>query len=402
MSLFSYKPKTFGINKSNVVVFLILVATVFGGALLYVFNKEKPKGESFSTTKEAPRINEPTGDQSNTLDNIVKTGYVPHENSPTQSIKESANATSVPAIGLTNQSINPLGSNTVSQKSMYDTKANELIEQDRLLNLKNKLAAYRSKSVVQVKANSSKDASSPAVSASTQASAAPDNKKNASAPADDGIADKGTYLDSKLITPKSPYLVQAGSIIPAVMISGLNSDISGEVIAQVRENVYDSPTGAFLLIPQGSRLVGDFSNQIAYGQERVAVAWQRVIFPNGSSIALKGMKGSDVAGFSGFSDQVDNHYWKIFGSSFVMGVITAGMQYSQNNTNPNVQAGGLGFSNAPDVGQTLSGSLGQQLGQTALQITSKQLNVAPTIIVRQGYKFTIMLTADVQLKPYKD
>lgn len=210
------------------------------------------------------------------------------------------------------------------------------------------------------------------------------------------------YLNSELIKPKTPYLVQAGSIIPAVMISGLNSDISGQIVAQVRENVYDSISGKYLLVPQGSKLVGQFSNQIAYGQDRIAVAWQRVIYPNGYSISLKGIPGSDVAGFSGFYDQVDNHYWRIFGASFVMGVITAGMQYSQNNTNSNVQSGGYGFTNPnPTVGQTVAGSLGQQLGSTGMMITQKNLNIAPTITIRQGYKFTIMMTADVALKPYK-
>ncbi len=210
------------------------------------------------------------------------------------------------------------------------------------------------------------------------------------------------YLDSELIKPKSPYLVQAGSIIPAVMISGLNSDISGQIVAQVRENVYDSISGKYLLIPQGSKLVGQFSNQIAYGQDRIPAAWQRVIYPNGYSVSLKGIPGSDVAGFSGFYDQVDNHYWRIFGASFVMGVITAGMQYSQNNTNSNVQSGGYGFTNPnPTVGQTVAGSLGQQLGSTGMMITQKNLNIAPTITIRQGYKFTIMMTADVALKPYK-
>ena len=184
------------------------------------------------------------------------------------------------------------------------------------------------------------------------------------------------------------------------MISGINSDISGQVIAQVRENVYDSISSRYLLIPQGSKLIGSFSNQVAYGQQRLGVAWTRVIYPNGYSIDLRGIPGSDVSGFSGFYDQVDNHYWSIFGSSFVIGMITAGMQYSQNNTNPNVQIGGIGVSTTPTVGQTVAGSLGQQLGQTAMMITQKGLNVAPTLTIRQGYMFTVMLTADVALKPY--
>ena len=181
------------------------------------------------------------------------------------------------------------------------------------------------------------------------------------------------------------------------MIYGINSDLPVEVIALVRDNVYDSITRQYLLIPQGSRLVGIYDSNVAYGQKRVAVAWNRMIYPDGSSIDLKATPGTDIAGFSGFYDQVDNKYWQIFGTSFIMGVITAGMQYSQNNVNTNVQTGT--YSN-PSVGQTLAGSLGQQLGQTGLMITQKNLNVAPTLIIRQGYQFNIMLTADLILKPW--
>ncbi|MCC2645285.1 MAG: Type secretion system protein virB10, partial [Burkholderiales bacterium] len=181
------------------------------------------------------------------------------------------------------------------------------------------------------------------------------------------------YLKSEVIDLKSPYQIMAGSIIPAIMINGLNSDLSGQVIAQVRENVYDSSSGKYLLIPQGAKLVGLYDNNIAYGQERILVAWNRLIYANGRSINLKAMPGSDLEGYTGFYDKVDNKYWKIFGSSFIMGVITGAMQYSQNNTNANVQSGGIGVAtnNTPTVGNTLSGSLGQQLGQTGLMVTQK-------------------------------
>jgi type IV secretory pathway VirB10-like protein len=209
------------------------------------------------------------------------------------------------------------------------------------------------------------------------------------------------YLKSEVIDLKSPYQIMAGSIIPAIMINGLNSDLSGQVIAQVRENVYDSSSGKYLLIPQGAKLVGLYDNNIAYGQERILVAWNRLIYANGRSINLKAMPGSDLEGYTGFYDKVDNKYWKIFGSSFIMGVITGAMQYSQNNTNANVQSGGIGVAtnNTPTVGNTLSGSLGQQLGQTGLMVTQKNLNVQPTLIIRPGYLFNIMVTADIILRP---
>ncbi len=185
------------------------------------------------------------------------------------------------------------------------------------------------------------------------------------------------------------------------MLNGLNSDLPGQVVAQVRENVYDSSNGRYLLIPQGAKLIGLYDNKIVYAQERLLVAWNRLIYQDGSSVNLQAMPGTDLAGYSGFYDEVDNKYWKIFGSSFIMGVITGAMQYSQNNTNANIQSGGIGIStnNNPSVGTTLSGSLGQQLGQTGLAITQKNLNLPPTLIVKPGYLFNIMLTADIALRP---
>jgi type IV secretory pathway VirB10-like protein len=200
---------------------------------------------------------------------------------------------------------------------------------------------------------------------------------------------------------KSPYEIRSGSLIPAIMLNGLNSDLAGQVVAQVRENVYDSSSGKYLLIPQGAKLVGLYDNKIVYGQERILVAWNRLIYQDGSSVNLQAMPGTDLEGYTGFYDEVDNKYWKIFGSSFIMGVITGAMQYSQNNTNANVQTGGIGVTtnNNPSVGTTLSGSLGQQLGQTGLAITQKNLNLPPTLIVKPGYLFNIMLTADMTLRP---
>jgi len=120
------------------------------------------------------------------------------------------------------------------------------------------------------------------------------------------------YLSSRLTSAISPYEVKAGSVIPAAMISGLNSDLPGQIVAMVRENVYDSSTRQYLLIPQGAKLIGLYDSNIAYGQERVLVIWNRLIYPNGDSINLKGMPGTDLEGYAGFHDIVDNKYWKLF------------------------------------------------------------------------------------------
>ncbi|MDQ5920647.1 MAG: type secretion system protein TrbI [Pseudomonadota bacterium] len=215
------------------------------------------------------------------------------------------------------------------------------------------------------------------------------------------VSNEHNYSDSSITASISPYELKAGSVIPATMINGINSDLPGQVIAQIRDNIYNSTTRQYLLIPQGAKLVGVYDSHIIYGQERILVAWNRLIYPNGNSVSLKGMPGTDLEGYAGFSDEVDNKYWKLFGASFIMGVITAGMQYSQNNTNANVQSGGLGITTSnPSFGQTLSGSLGQQLGQTGLMVTQKNLNVQPTLIVKPGYPFNVMITADLILKPY--
>ncbi|PPD54939.1 MAG: hypothetical protein CTY12_02040 [Methylotenera sp.] len=203
------------------------------------------------------------------------------------------------------------------------------------------------------------------------------------------------YSPSVKKTPRSPYEVKAGAVIPAVMIGGINSDLPGQVIAQVKENVYDSKTGQHLLIPQGSRLIGLYDSSVTYGQERVLLAWNRVIFPNGDSFNLQGMPGADKGGYAGFFDEVDNRYFKIFGNAILMSIISAGVQISQPNNGGN----GNNSNQGPSVSQTVGAALGQQIGQTALTITQKNLNIQPTLKIRPGYEFNVMVTADMILPP---
>ncbi len=199
-------------------------------------------------------------------------------------------------------------------------------------------------------------------------------------------------INSQLKTQTSPYTIFAGSYIPAQMENGINSDLNGMVIAQVRNDVYDTTKGKYLLIPQGSRIVGTYNHDVAYGQNRLMVGWNRVIYPNGASFNLHGQPGTDLEGFSGFSDDVDNHYAKIFGSAFIMGAIFGGTSLAagSQNTNPYQQS----------AGATMANQVGAQMAQAGIQVINKGLNIPPTIVIHKGYQFDVSLTADLVLKPY--
>jgi type IV secretory pathway VirB10-like protein len=195
-------------------------------------------------------------------------------------------------------------------------------------------------------------------------------------------------LDAKIQNPRGPYEIKTGTIIPAILISGINSDLPGPIIAQVRENVYDSTAGRYLLIPQGAKLHGIYDSAIAYGQQRVLIAWQRLVFPNGQTFSLSGMPGSDVSGYAGFKDLVNNHYERVFGSALFMSLFSAGLQLSQPQ-----QSGEA--NNTPSVNQILAQNVGISLSQTADQLLRKNLNIQPTLQIRPGYLFNVIVTRDM-------
>ncbi|EOS1334047.1 TrbI/VirB10 family protein [Escherichia coli] len=204
-------------------------------------------------------------------------------------------------------------------------------------------------------------------------------------------------LDEQVSAPHSQYELRAGWVIPGVMISGINSDLPGQIIGQVAQDVYDSAIGKHLLIPHGTRLIGTYSSDIAYGQERVMIAWQRLVFPDGKALDLGSMPGTDMAGYSGFRDQVNNHYFRIFGNALLLSGITATIAYSQdrnqNNNNSN---------QAPNMSSEMSAALGQVFGQAIAQVVQKNLNISPTLEIRPGYRFNIMVTKDLAFtKPYQ-
>ncbi len=199
--------------------------------------------------------------------------------------------------------------------------------------------------------------------------------------------------------PASPYTVMAGSVIPAVLIGGINSDLPGPVLAQVSENVFDSATGKSLLIPQGSRLIGAYRNASAWGQQRVQIAWQRLIFPNTASMDLPQMPGTDQGGYAGFADQVNNHYLATFGTAAVMSLISAGQMVGQMATfGGGGTYGGYGYYQPNQwamAGETAGAGASGQLGGVGQQMTARGMNRSPTIEIRPGYQFDVMVTEDL-------
>jgi type IV secretory pathway VirB10-like protein len=192
----------------------------------------------------------------------------------------------------------------------------------------------------------------------------------------------------------SPYELHAGSIIPATLLTGINADLPGTILAQVRDDVFDSVTGRYLLIPRGTKLVGAYDNRIAQGQRRVLVAWTRLLYPDGSSLDLLGMAGTDPAGYAGFGAKVDEHLSKTFNAALLLSIISAGAQLSQPQRSATLNA-------VPDIGQTIAGAIGQQIGNTSIQLTQRQLQITPTLEVPPGYLFDVLVDRDIVLSgPY--
>ena len=214
----------------------------------------------------------------------------------------------------------------------------------------------------------------------------------------DGSRDRWK-LNTRLEAPTTPYILRTGWVIPALLLTAMESELPGTITAQVSEDVYDSGTGNYLLIPQGSRLVGEYANTIQYGQSRIFVAWQRIIYPDNSALDIGAMPGADGEGESGFHDLVDNHFLRLFGSALLMSAITAGITYSQdqgqgNNNNFN-------GNQPPRAGDILSQALGQQLGAATSALLEKNLSIPPTLKIRQGYAFNVVVVKDLTFeRPY--
>jgi type IV secretion system protein VirB10 len=288
----------------------------------------------------------------------------------------------------------PRASNPLSDQQALlaqQMAANQSSETDPISTYKKRLAQLKNAGLIN---NDGSNADNTPTVINTEASAEDKDKNNINQYANKGLGDRW-QLDAKPEPPRSPYELRAGFVLPGTLISGINSQLPGQIMAQTSQDVFDTATGQYKLFPQGSRLVGTYSSEVAYGQARVLVAWQRIIFPDGKAMDIGAMPGADGSGYGGFTDQVDNHYLRIFGSALLMSAITAGAAYSQQNQN-------TGTIYAPNAQSTLSSALGQQLGQATVQMITKNMNIAPTLEIRPGYRFNILVTKDLTLsKPYE-
>ncbi len=196
---------------------------------------------------------------------------------------------------------------------------------------------------------------------------------------------ESNYLPNVKQPPISRYEVKAGAVIPAAIMQGINSDLPGYVTALVRENVYDSVSGRYLLIPQGAKLIGQYDSKLSFGQNRLLIIWTRLIFLDGSSLDLQKMQGVDMSGYAGFKDIVDHHYLRIYGNALLLSLIGAGYETLDPSANRS------------DTSQTVAGNIGRELAQTTSQITQKNINIQPTIMIRPGYKFNVFVMKDMIL-----
>ncbi len=202
------------------------------------------------------------------------------------------------------------------------------------------------------------------------------------------------YLKSARTPPLSRFEIKAGWEIPAVLEQGLNSDLPGELKALVTANVYDTATGRFLLIPQGSRLVGVYDSRVGYGQDGAQVIWDRVIFPDASSLDLGGMIGQDAHGYSGFRDKVDRHYRRLIGFAVLTSLFSAASEVAQSRNRT--------LLTYPSPGEVAASTAGQEMSDVGAQITRRNLNVQPTIKIPVGHRFNVRVNRDIIFEgPYE-
>lgn len=204
--------------------------------------------------------------------------------------------------------------------------------------------------------------------------------------------DRRMTSPDRLVRPASPFVVQAGTIIPAALITGIRSDLPGQITAQVTENVFDTPTGRARLIPQGARLIGTYDSHVAFGQSRVLLVWTRLIMPNGRSIVLERQPGADAAGYSGLQDEVDHHWKELLAAAASSTLLSVG-------TEVNSGADVNGTNSA--IIQALRRGAGDSFNQTGQQLVRRNLNVQPTLTIRPGFPVRVIVNRDLMLETYK-
>jgi type IV secretion system protein VirB10 len=203
-----------------------------------------------------------------------------------------------------------------------------------------------------------------------------------------GATDRRVRSPDRIAAPPSPNVLQAGAVIPAALITGLRSDLPGEVTAQVTQDIFDSPTGRILLVPQGAKLIGQYDAQISFGQSRALLVWNRLIMPDGHSIVLERQPGTDAKGYAGVEDEVDNHWGLLFKAAILSTVLSVGSEAGTS-------------SSENDLAQAIRQGASQSFSQVGEQVVGRSLNVQPTITIRLGFPVNVLVTHDLILEPYR-
>jgi type IV secretion system protein VirB10 len=203
-----------------------------------------------------------------------------------------------------------------------------------------------------------------------------------------GAVDRKTVSPDHLENPVSRCVVQAGSVISAALITGMRSDLPGQVTAQVTENTYDSPTGRYLLIPQGAKLIGTYDSQVAFGQNRLLLVWTRLLLPNGRSVVLERQPAADPQGFIGLEDKVDQHWDRLITGAVLSTVIGIGAELGSN-------------ANDSAIASALRQGSSNSLSQTGQQITQRNLNIQPTLTIRPGFPVRVVINRDLVLTAWQ-
>ncbi len=196
-----------------------------------------------------------------------------------------------------------------------------------------------------------------------------------------GPVDRRTVASDRVMPPASPYILQAGAVIPAALITGIRSDLPGQITAQVTENVYDSPTGSLLLIPQGTRIIGQYDDGVTFGQRRVLLVWNRLILPGGRSIVLERQPGADASGYAGLEDGVDYHWWDLMKAAGLSTLLGIGTELATDDEDRLIRA--------------IRDGAQDTINQAGQQIVQRQLQVAPTLTIRPGFPVRVIVTRDL-------
>ncbi len=241
-------------------------------------------------------------------------------------------------------------------------------------------------------ANQGSDRSAPSISTTNSDEGSAQSGQDRKLAFVNASVDRRTVSPDRVTRPASPFIVQAGTVIPGALITGIRSDLPGQITAQVIENVFDSPTGRLLLVPQGARLIGVYDSQVAFGQSRVLLVWTRLIMPNGRSIVLERQPGADAAGYAGLEDEVDNHWGELLKAAALSTLLAVGTELGAgSDTNSNDSA----------IIQALRHGAGDSLNQTGQQVVRRSLNIQPTLTIRPGFPIRVIVNRDLVLEAYR-